>query len=271
MKNLDIVKMTKTDFIRLALALPDTESFDDNTICAPELPLVLPLPCFKVLYDFEDKVDVGYIATYVEPRGNAEISFDVYVDLHNDSKPIPIMAMNLITTEDGSKAFLYACSPQFEQVAKSSLGSTFDEKYDDYTKWHTDRFAVYGHLYSIVQHLLLNRPELVVENTVRSAPINHPNKKHNNKHQKKRKVQTYRTITANYEELAKFESSRPPREYSCLAWGVIGHWRHYKDGKRVWINAHVKGKERNKPESYDSKEYVVQEPSFSSDDDDKDM
>jgi hypothetical protein len=51
---------------------------------------------------------------------------------------------------------------------------------------------------------------------------------------------------------------------SCLAWGVIGHWRHYIDGKRVWINAHIKGKERNKPESYDSKEYVMQEPDMRS-------
>ena len=68
MRSLDTVKMTKTDFIRLALALPDTESFDDNTICAPELPPELPLPCFKVRYDFEDEVDVEHFAIYVEPR-----------------------------------------------------------------------------------------------------------------------------------------------------------------------------------------------------------
>jgi hypothetical protein len=259
-KNLDTVKMSKTDFIRLALALPDTESFDDNTICAPELPSVLPLPYFKVLYDYEDKVDVDYLAVYVKPRYGAEISFDVYVDLHNDTMPIPIMEMNLITTDDGDKEFHYLCSSQFDEVAKSSLGSTFTEKYDEYTKWHTDRFAVYGHLYSIVQNLLLNRPELVLKNTVRSAPIVPVNQNHKHNHQKKRKVQTYRTITVNYEELEKFESSRPSREFSCLAWGVIGHWRNYKDGKRVWVNAYVKGKERDKAESYDSKEYVMQEP-----------
>ena len=265
MKNLDVVKMSKTDFIRLALALPDTESFDDNTICAPELPSELPLPCFKVRYDFEDKVDVEHFAIYVEPRDNAETSFDVYVDLHNTIPPIPIMEMNVVATESGDKEMYYICSPQFDEVAKDTLGAEFNEKYEEYVKWHTDRFAVFGHLYSIVQHLLLNRPELVVKNTVRSAVVANENKKHKHNRSKKRKVQTYRTITVNYEELAKVEASRPPREYSCLAWGVIGHWRHYKDGKRVWVTAHVKGKERNKPEAYDGKEYVVQEPDLSLD------
>ena len=260
MKNFDIVKMSKTDFIRLALALPDTESFDDNTISAPELPSVLPLPCFKVLYDFEDKVDVDYFAIYTESRDGAEISFDVYVDLHNETKPIPIMEMNLVSAENDEKELLYSYSQQFEQVARSSLGVAFENEFDDYLKWHTDRFAVYGHLYSIVQHLLLNRPELIVKNTMRSAPAVHTNKKQNRKQQKRRKVQTYRTITVNYEELAKIESTGPPREYSCLAWGVIGHWRNYKDGKRVWVNTYIKGKERNKPEAYDDKEYVMQEP-----------
>ena len=98
-----------------------------------------------------------------------------------------------------------------------------------------------------------------MKSTVRGAPAVHTNTtKHN--HTKSRKVQTYRTITVNYEELARVEAMHPPREFSCLAWGVIGHWRQYKDGKRVWVNAYVKGKEREKPESYDGKEYAVQEP-----------
>jgi hypothetical protein len=135
MKNLDVVKMSKTDFIRLALALPDTESFDDNTICAPELPSELPLPCFKVRYDFEDKVDVEHFAIYVEPRDNAETSFDVYVDLHNTIPPIPIMEMNVVATESGDKEMYYICSPQFDEVAKDTLGAEFNEKYEGYVKW----------------------------------------------------------------------------------------------------------------------------------------
>ena len=32
----------------------------------------------------------------------------------------------------------------------------------------------------------------------------------------------------------------------CPAWGVRGHWRHYRSGKVVFIRAHVKGPERGK-------------------------
>ena len=247
MKNLDTVKISKTDFIRLALALPDTESFDDDTIAAPELPSELPLPYFKVLYDFEDNVDVEHFAIYVEPRDNAEISYNVYVQLpaHENIEPLPIMEIDIITTKDGEKSLQFSATSHFKGAARGKFGSLNNSEYEEYVVWHTERFAVFGHLYSVVQHLLLNRPELVVKKPVRGiTPVANTNNKRKN--QKKRKVQTFRTITVNYEELAAVEATRPPREFSCLAWGVIGHWRNYKDGKRVWVNAYTKGKERDK-------------------------
>jgi hypothetical protein len=83
-----------------------------------------------------------------------------------------------------------------------------------------------------MKNLLLNHPEMLAHHTERRAPTPpSTNKKH--QHPPKRKVKSYRTITVNYEALTKFESERPPREFSCLAWGVIGHWRNYKSGKRV--------------------------------------
>lgn len=33
---------------------------------------------------------------------------------------------------------------------------------------------------------------------------------------------------------------------SCPLWWVIGHWRHYKNGKLVWIHGHFRGPERDK-------------------------
>lgn len=38
----------------------------------------------------------------------------------------------------------------------------------------------------------------------------------------------------------------PIREINrqCLAWYVVGHWRHYKDGSVTWINGYWKGKLR---------------------------
>jgi hypothetical protein len=259
MKNIDTVNISKTDFLRLALTLPETESFDDNTLSAPELPETLPLPYFKILYDFEDDVDVDYFAVYEPPMGDEEIRFTVYVRYNDAAPPVAIMAMGVFDGDDGVKALRFSVSPQFEKVARSRLGSAYDKMIESDIKWHTDRFCVFGHLYSVVQDLLLNRPVMLLRQTERRAPTHSSNgKKHI--HPPKRKVESFRTITVNYDALTKFESERPPREFSCLAWGVIGHWRNYKNGKRVWVNHYVKGKERDKPESYDGKEYVMREP-----------
>lgn len=47
------------------------------------------------------------------------------------------------------------------------------------------------------------------------------------------------------------------REIKCSAWGVSGHWRHYKNGKVVWVRPYVKGKDRHKPEAYIPKTYEL--------------
>ena len=39
---------------------------------------------------------------------------------------------------------------------------------------------------------------------------------------------------------------------NCPAWGVRGHYRHYKNGKVIFISPYTKGKDRN---NYQSKEY----------------
>jgi len=48
--------------------------------------------------------------------------------------------------------------------------------------------------------------------------------------------------------------ARKKAEITCLAWGVRGHLRHYKNGKVVFIEPFVKGKERDK---YKGKEYAL--------------
>ena len=42
----------------------------------------------------------------------------------------------------------------------------------------------------------------------------------------------------------------------CECWGVRGHYRTYKSGKQVWINAYKKGKKRNEMEPKDKTYYL---------------
>lgn len=57
------------------------------------------------------------------------------------------------------------------------------------------------------------------------------------------------TLKKNWE--TKVE--RKKAEFRCLAWGVRGHFRHYKSGKVVFIAPFVKGKEKDK---YKGKDYI---------------
>lgn len=52
------------------------------------------------------------------------------------------------------------------------------------------------------------------------------------------------------------ESKLEKREYNRIRenWGVRGHWRQYKSGKKVWIDEHIRG---NKEEAQDIQEYRI--------------
>ena len=55
----------------------------------------------------------------------------------------------------------------------------------------------------------------------------------------------------------KEDIERRSMSYPC--WGVIGHMRHYKSGKTLWIKPYKKGKERNNPKKYQPKDYEIPE------------
>lgn len=44
---------------------------------------------------------------------------------------------------------------------------------------------------------------------------------------------------------------------NCECWGVRGHFRHYKDGRIVWIDAYKKGSKRNIMQPMNNNIYVI--------------
>ena len=55
------------------------------------------------------------------------------------------------------------------------------------------------------------------------------------------------------------------RKYKCPAWGVQGHFRHYKSGKVIFIAPYTKGKYRNDSDALIEKEYRFVEEKIESD------
>lgn len=107
--------------------------------------------------------------------------------------------------------------------------------------------------YLAIQEMMRNKPTVFVEskpgNTNSVAGGGSSNGKKN-------KVRVERVIRINAMELEK--AIKGHKEIKCPCWGVMGHYRTYKSGKRVWVNPYKKGKERNNPNAYVAKEYLME-------------
>lgn len=89
---------------------------------------------------------------------------------------------------------------------------------------------------------------------IREIECKGPSKKvdHRNSTVETRVVRLVRQYKLKKNWQAKVE--RRKAEIRCKAWGVRGHFRHYKDGKVIFVEAYVKGKDRDQ---YQGKVYEL--------------
>ena len=111
--------------------------------------------------------------------------------------------------------------------------------------------------YMLIQKALYERPEVFRETSKQMVMGPQPTKKKRKGKGRRRVVRAVKVLRISQDEFADYTKVR--REMSCPCWGVIGHWRNYKSGKRVWIAPYRKGKERYDPAAYSSKEYKMEE------------
>ena len=71
------------------------------------------------------------------------------------------------------------------------------------------------------------------------------------RHDRKNSVRLFKS----YKLIKNWKSqARKKAEITCPAWGVRGHFRHLRNGKTVFVEAYIKGKEKDK---YKGKEYAL--------------
>lgn len=116
-------------------------------------------------------------------------------------------------------------------------------------------------LYEAIQYLLLHHKELL-QFSVTKDPNKHSGKKKGGKTKKSppKKTRLYRLVHMSDDQADELKRSiaaeceKRTRERLCSAWGVRGHYRHYKSGKVAYIKPHVRGKEKEK---YTGREYAL--------------
>lgn len=105
-------------------------------------------------------------------------------------------------------------------------------------------------LYAILNEISLNRPTVL---TMDEIQVEVPKTiKKNGKYKEVRSSVMVKRYQLNDKELPNRHNN-----ITCPCWGVAGHYRHYKNGKVVFIASYRKGKKRNDPEAYSPKEYAI--------------
>ena len=113
-------------------------------------------------------------------------------------------------------------------------------------------------LYVPIQHLLLHHKEHL-QYTVQAEPKqNKPmakkrKGKNKPKSQPAKMIRVYKLVHLDEEQTREIQK-RAKQERHCPAWGVRGHYRHYKSGKIAYVKPYIKGKDKS---AYTGREYVL--------------
>lgn len=107
--------------------------------------------------------------------------------------------------------------------------------------------------YIVVQFLMKNAPQKIIrtEKVSYIAPKSGSSKKHKKPIRNKVHIHTVPQLTA--EEIRLITQSREI-VYTCEAWSVRGHYRHYKTGKVAYVKPYIKGKQKDK---FQPKDYII--------------
>lgn len=106
--------------------------------------------------------------------------------------------------------------------------------------------------YLAIQNVILERPTVFYESGLKPA-LSH---RRSGGHKKKNRTRIVKRICVNADELSVL--TRTHRTILCPCWGVMGHYRTLRSGRKVWIKPYRKGKQRNNPDAYVSKEYLLE-------------
>jgi hypothetical protein len=169
------------------------------------------------------------------------------VDADGNRNPPAYMAFGFLVDDPINIAMFTPKTPYWNQLEKQGIM----QEQSECMVW----------LYEAIQYLLLHHKELL-QFSITTEPNKHSGKKKGGKAKKgpPKKTRLYRFVHMSDEEAEEFkkmahaEHEKRKIERHCEAWGVRGHYRHYKSGKVAYIKPHVRGKEKEK---YTGREYTL--------------
>lgn len=230
---------------------------DIGQVCQPISALNAALPAFSISLLFEKyDSEIADIAQPVHPyRDDLVIDgLDALLVANDDCVACKITLYNSNDAGAGDTdvgvILLYDYGPEGFYVVPYAMNNLATSIYD--YKSITGISHWLGYLWRGTQYHLCNRPELVrVKHTrIEKEIINDAKKRTKGS---KQIVKVRRIIAITSEGYEKTTGGK--HNITTLVWGVSGHWRTYKSGKRIWIGPYLKGRDRYKQGPYCPKEY----------------
>ena len=254
-RDLDRVVMSEDQMIALAERLMDTDYFSSQTLIRPSIPE------FTALIEEDGREENTYVCfrrsvmeetDFLEPMQEGLTRtitpvVDAYVYINNKGR-----MCNLVAT-------IARVEMEYKGRKMTSTAQFLTWYHDDPATLYVignDRAYFQEFLRSVkciylgVQMLSLERPEVLTAETVREEYSGTVKKK--GRYKSVRKTRFVKVI-----RVTGIAAPRGGHNITCPCWGVAGHWRNYKSGKRVWIGPYRKGRERRNPAAYKPKEYEL--------------
>jgi len=252
--NYDVIKLTPNDldYIYEQLSANGRELFNSSMLEH------IPLPNITLEYVMDKYYTGFYSETYEfrwkdDRKESATLDVKVNLDVDSIANRTPIEFTVLIFVgDDGIVRF--GNHPIYSQSCSKENVDFLETRYsDDLVKDKETWQSFPARFLNVNRFLEAMTPELVCDTKVR-ATREAPKTPHRKKKSKKpNKVKVYRVYSLKKDWRTIVKEHRK-NLITCTAWGVRGHYRRYSDGRKIWVNAYIKGKNRDE---YKGKEYQL--------------
>ena len=259
-QGVDRFEMTEQQMISVVEKLYDTDYFSSTYLMSPSIPE------FAVLIQEPD----DYVNTYVCFRRTLLKEGDILTDDQDGLQKTvtPVIDAYVYANNKGSLCNIVISLGRCElrrdghmmPCTAQVLSYTHRDPMTEYMLENPEDLRDFMRnvksIYLAIQMLSLERPEVFVTKTEKVTHQEAIRKK--GRYKKVNRTKLVKVTRVSDEELNAIEP-HSIRTFTCPCWGVAGHWRTYKSGKKIWINPYRKGKQRSNPAAYTPKVYQLPE------------
>lgn len=153
---------------------------------------------------------------------------------------------NPMDRKTGIVAYSLHFDPDGEKLIVKNVAYLYRKEKDVVPKSKTVTNGVIGLLLQLwygVQITLLNP---ITERVFIHKRNNDSQEEKHKTNYRKPKIMYVKKYYISKDDLFQAMNRNVTHQISCTLWYVIGHWRNYKSGKRIWIDGYWKGEDRKK-------------------------